>query len=149
MRIFLSFVFGLSFLFLFAFLLMFLGLEISVEVFNPDPSIYEDEDANSGVFLVLNIFAIIFGRYSYLAMEQKKFSISYSPKEKDLNIIWIKCSVTFAILTTIFDIYTGYYIGSAWIDNLSYLWYFLSAFVSWYLFGRKYFNPLRNIKFFK
>lgn len=149
MRIFLSFVFGLSFLFLFGFLLMFLGLEISVEVFNPDPSIYEDEDANSGVFLVLNIFAIIFGRYSYLAMEQKKFSISYSPKEKDLNIIWIKCSVTFAILTTIFDIYTGYYIGSAWIDNLSYLWYFLSAFVSWYLFGRKYFNPLRNIKFFK
>ena len=149
MRIFLSFVFGLCFLFLVAFLLMFLGLEISVEVFNPDPSIYEDEDANSGVFLVLNIFAIIFGRYSYLAMEQKKFSITYSPKEKDLNIIWIKCSVTFAILTTIFDIYTGYYIGSAWIDNLSYLWYFLSAFVSWYLFGRKYFNPLRNIKFFK
>ena len=149
MRIFLSFMFGIGFLFLFAFLLMFLGLEISLEVFNPDPSIYEDEDANSGAFLVSNIFAIIFGRYSYLAMEQKKLSISYSPKEKDLTIIWIKCSVVFAILTTIFDIYVGYYISSASIDNLSYLWYFLSAFIAWYLFGRKYFNPLKNIKFFK
>ena len=149
MRIFLSIVFGLSFLFALAFLLMSLGLEISVEVFNPDPSMYEDQDANSGAFLVINIFAIIFGRYTYLAMEQKKISIDYTPKEKDLTIIWIKCLVTFAILTTIFDLYIGYYIGSATTDNLSYLWYFISAFIAWYLFGRKYFNPLKNIKFFK
>ena len=108
MRIFLSIIFGLSFLFVLAYLVMSLGLDVSVEVFNPDPSIYEDEDASSGVF-VINIFAIIFGRYTYLAMEQKKLSITYTPKEKDLTIIWIKCSITFAILTTIFDLYIGYY----------------------------------------
>ncbi len=149
MRLFLSIIFGFGFLFALAYLFMSLGLEMSIEVFNPDPSIYEDEDASSGVFFVANIFAIIFGRYTYLAMEQKKLDISYTPKEKDLTIIWIKCSVTFAILTTVFDLYIGYYIGSATTDNLSYLWYFISAFIAWYLFGRKYFNPLKNIKFFK
>ena len=149
MRFFLSIVFGFGFLFLVAFLLMSIGLEISIDVFNPDPSMYEDEDASSGIYLASNILAIIFGRYSYLAMEQKKFYINYTPKEKDLTIIWIKCSITFAILTTIFDLYIDFYIGSATTDNLSYLWYFVSAFIAWYLFGRKYFNPLKNIKFFK
>ena len=47
MRIFLSIIFGLSFLFVLAYLVMSLGLDVSVEVFNPDPSIYEDEDASS------------------------------------------------------------------------------------------------------
>ena len=149
MRLFLSIIFGFGFLFALAYIFMSLGLEMSIEVFNPDPSIYEDEDASSGVFFVVNIFAIIFGRYTYLAMEQKKLGITYTPKEKDLTIIWIKCSVTFAILTTVFDFYIGYYIGSTTTDNLSYLWYFISAFIAWYLFGRKYFNPLKNIKFFK
>ena len=149
MRIFLSIIFGCSFLFALAFLLESLGLEISLDVFNPDPSMYEDEDASSGSYLASNVLAYIFGRYSYLAMEQKKIIINYTPKEKDLTIIWIKCSITFAILTTIFDLYIGYYIGSATTDNLSYLWYFISAFIAWYLFGRKYFNPLKNIKFFK
>lgn len=149
MRVFLSIISGLGFLFFFTSMLMFLGLEISIEVFNPDPSMYEDEDASSGVYLTSNVLAYIFGRYTYLAMEQKKININYTPKEKDLTIIWIKCSVTFAILTTVFDLYIGYYIGSATTDNLSYLWYFISAFIAWYLFGRKYFNPLKNIKYFK
>ena len=149
MKLFLSIIFGLSFLFMAAFLFMSVGLEISVDVFNPDPSIYDDEDANSGIFIASNILAIIFGRYSYLTMEQRKLCVIYTTKEKDLTIIWIKCSVTFAILTTIFDLYIGYYIGSATTDNLSYLWYFISAFITWYLFGRKYFNPLKSIKFFK
>ena len=149
MKLLLSIIFGFSFLFIVAFLFMLVGLEISVDVFNPDPSIYDDEDASSGIFIVSNILAIIFGRYSYLAMEHRKLSVIYTPKEKDLTIIWIKCSITFAILTTVFDLYIGYYIGSATVDNLSYLWYFISAFIAWYLFGRKYFNPLKSIKFFK
>jgi hypothetical protein len=149
MKLFLSIIFGFGFLFIVAFLFMSVGLEISVDVFNPDPSIYDDEDASSGIFIVSNILAIIFGRYSYLAMEHRKLRVIYTPKEKDLTIIWIKCSITFAILTTVFDLYIGYYIGSATIDNLSYLWYFISAFIAWYLFGQKYFNPLKSIKFFK
>ena len=149
MRLFLSLVFGFGFLFLMVFIIINVGLDISIGVFNPDPSIYEDEDASSGIYLTSIVFAIIFGRYSFLAMEQRQFRIEYTPKEKDLTIIWIKCSIMFGILTTIFDIYTGYYISSATIDNLSYLWYFISAFISWYFFGRKYFNPLKDIKFFR
>lgn len=149
MKVFISVVFGLSFLFIISYFFMLIGLNISVEILNPDPSIYEDEEASSGIFLSSSIFAIIVGRYSYLAMEQKKFKNLYGDKEKDLTIIWIKCLVVFAIFTTCFDVFTEYYIRNSWINNLSFLWYFLSGFIAWFLFGRKYFNPLRNFKFFR
>ena len=149
MKLFISIVFGLSFLFIISYFFMLIGLNPSVEIFNPDPSIYEDEEANSGIFLSSSILAIIVGRYSYLAMEQKKFKNLYGDKEKDLTIIWIKCLVVFAIFTTCFDVFTEYYIRNSWINNLSFLWYFLSGFIAWFLFGRKYFNPLRNFKFFR
>ena len=100
MKLFISIVFGLSFLFIISYFFMLIGLNISVEILNPDPSIYEDEEASSGIFLSSSILAIIVGRYSYLAMEQKKFKNLYGDKEKDLTIIWIKCLVVFAIFTT-------------------------------------------------
>jgi drug/metabolite transporter (DMT)-like permease len=128
---------------------MLFGLDAYVEIFNPDPSIYEDEDANSGIYLSLFVFSIIVGRYSYLAMEQKTFKASYEEKEKDGTKAWIKSLVLFAFLTTCFDLMTGYYISSSGMNYLSQLWYFLSAFIAWYFFGRKYFNPLSNWKFFK
>ena len=149
MKLFISIVFGLSFLFIISYFFMLIGLNISVEILNPDPSIYEDEEANSGIFLSSSILAIIVGRYSYLAMEQKKFKNLYGDKEKDLTIIWIKCLVVFAIFATCFDLFIEYYIRNSWINNLSFLWYFLSGFIAWFLFGRKYFNPLRNFKFFR
>ena len=65
---------------------MLIGLNISVEILNPDPSIYEDEEASSGIFLSSSILAIIVGRYSYLEMKQKKFKNLYGDKEKDLTI---------------------------------------------------------------
>jgi len=149
MKLFISIVLGLSFLFIISYFFMLIGLNPSVEIFNPDPSIYEDEEASSGIFLSSSILAIIVGRYSYLAMEQKKFKNLYEDKEKDLTIIWIKCLVVFAIFATCFDLFIEYYIRNSWINNISFLWYFLSGFVAWFLFGRKYFNPLRNFKFFR
>ena len=149
MKVFLSILFGLIFLFALVHTFMFLGLGLSIEVFNPDPSMYEDVEANSGIYLPSVVLTIIFIRYSYLAMEQKSFKIKYGPTEKDGTKAWIKILILFAILTTPFDLFIDYYIKSSGIDYLRVLWYFFSGFICWYFFGRKYFNPLNNWKFFK
>ena len=83
-------------------------------------------------------------RYSYLAMDQKTFKIKYGQTEKDGTIAWIKTLILFALLTTPFDLLTGYYIKSSGINFLSHLWYIFSGLICWYFFGRKYFNPLSN-----
>ena len=72
--------------------------------------------------------SIIIGRYSFLAMEQKAFKAKYENIEKEGTKAWIKSLVLFAILTTSFDLMTGYYIGSSGMNYLSQLWYFLSGF---------------------
>ena len=149
MKVFLSFVFGIIFLFILWFILDFLGLKTYVDIFNPDPSMYEDQEASSGIYLSSCVMSIIIGRYSFLAMEQKAFKAKYEIIEKEGTKAWIKSLVLFAILTTSFDLMTGYYIGSSGMNYLSQLWYFLSGFVAWYFFGRKYFNPLSSFKFFK
>ena len=144
MKVFLSIIFGLIFCFALGYTLMLLGLEFSVEVFNPDPSMYEDEDASSGIYLSSVVLTIIFIRYSYLVMDQKTFKIKYGQTEKDGTIAWIKTLILFAFLTTPFDLLTGYYIKSSGINFLSHLWYIFSGLICWYFFGRKYFNPLSN-----
>ncbi|MBD1169938.1 hypothetical protein IDH01_05700 [Pelagibacterales bacterium SAG-MED08] len=144
MKVFFSIIFGLIFCFALGYTLMLLGLEFSVEVFNPDPSMYEDEDASSGIYLSSVVLTIIFIRYSYLAMDQKTFKIKYGQTEKDGTIAWIKTLILFALLTTPFDLLTGYYIKSSGINFLSHLWYIFSGLICWYFFGRKYFNPLSN-----
>ena len=144
MKVFFSIIFGLIFCFALGYTLMLLGLEVSVEVFNPDPSMYEDEDASSGIYLSSVVLTIIFIRYSYLAMDQKTFKIKYGQTEKDGTIAWIKTLILFALLTTPFDLSPGYYIKSSGINFLSHLWYIFSGLICWYFFGRKYFNPLSN-----
>ena len=79
MRVFLSILFGFILLFALAYIFMFLGLKVNVEVFNPDPSMYEDDDASSGIYMSSVVLTIIFIRYSYLAMEQKTLKVNYQP----------------------------------------------------------------------
>ena len=149
MKVFFSIVFGFIFLFVLAYTFMLLGLELNVEIFNADPSMYEDEDASSGIYLSSVVLTIIFIRYSYLTMDQKSFKIKYGQTEKDGTIAWFKTSILFAFLTTPFDLLTGFYIKSSGINYLSQLWYFFSGLICWYFFGRKYFNPLSHWRFFK
>ena len=142
MRVFLSILFGFILLFVLAHIFMFLGLKVNVEVFNPDPSMYEDDDASSGIYMSSVVLTIIFIRYSYLAMEQKTLKVNYQPIEKDGTKAWFKSLVLFALLTTPFDIVTDYYIQSSGVNFLSNIWYITSCLICWYFFGRKYFNPL-------
>ena len=149
MKIFLSILIGILFIFLLILTFDFLGLKVSVEIFNPDPSMYEDDEAFSGIYVSTCVLSIIVSRYSYLAMEQKSLKVKYGLVEKDGTKAWIKSALLFSVLTTPFDIYTDYYILSTGDNFLSQFWYILSGLICWYFFGRKYFNPLSHWKFFR
>jgi len=149
MKIFLSILFGILFIFLLILIFEFLGLEVSVKIFNSDPTMYEDDEAFSGIYVSTCVLSIIAARYSYLAMEQSSLKIKYGLVEKDGTKAWIKSALLFSVLTTPFDIYTDYYIGSSGENFLSHFWYILSVLICWYFFGRKYFNPLSHWKLFR
>lgn len=119
------------------------------DFYNSDPSMYEDDEWMTGLSISILILSIIFALYVYKVSDQKKIKPQYDKIEKSKTIDWIKGAVFFGILTTIVDYNLDYNIKSTLSNYTRYLSNLVAAFIGWYFFGRKYWNPLSHWKIFK
>jgi len=149
MKVFFSIVAFFVSTFLFMFFFDSIGLKSMGDFYNSDPSMYEDDEWMTGLSISILILSIIFALYVYKVSDQKKIKPQYDKIEKSKTIDWIKGAVFFGILTTIVDYNLDYNIKSTLSNYTRYLSNLVAAFIVWYFFGRKYWNPLSHWKIFK